>query len=355
VTLWEQHDGRFVRCGDAAGPNVMATDDPGVAAFLQLGRPLSRDEVEESAGLRGVRPDLRRLFTTLDVSLLLPLVRHGGTAGLLAVGRKASGGPLSADDLDVVRTLADQTALVLANASAVEQLREAREGLARAERLAAIGELSAAVAHGIRNPLAGIRLAAQIGLEGADPSHAVCESLRDVLTEVDKLEAQVRGILDFARPFEPRLEAVALPEVLGKVLVTLTPRLEAAGVTVTLDMPADLPPVRADPAHLGQAFQELATNAVEASAPGGRVTVAAAMADGARSVRVRIADTGPGVPPELRDRIFQLFMTTKATGTGVGLAVARKILERHGGSITLAAAPGPGACFVVDIPVATRG
>ncbi len=351
VTLWEREDGRFVRRG-GSGPAMLAADDPGAAAFVALGRLLSRDEVEESAALRPVREPLRRLCEALEASLLVPLARQGQVAGLLAIGRKASGGPLSADDVDVLRTLADQTALVLANASAVEQLEEARASLARAERLAAIGELSAAVAHGIRNPLAGIRLAAQIGLECAGANEPVADSLQDVLTEVEKLEAQVRGILDFARPFEPRLGPVALPALVREVLITLTPQLDAAGVTAQLAMPADLPSVHADAAHLGQAFQELVMNGVEASGAGGTVRLTAAVDDGGRWVRVEVVDSGPGVPAALRERIFQLFMTTKATGTGVGLAVARKIIDRHGGRVSIDPAPGPGARFVVELPVA---
>src|SRR5262245_22963995 len=353
VTVWERDEGRFVRRGTlASARDVLRADDPGLVAFMTLGRLLSRDEVEESRELRTVREPLRRLFDTLAATLVVPWVRQGRVAGFLAVGRKASGGPLSADDLDVLRTLGDQIALALANANAVAQLQEARASLARAERLAAIGELSAAVAHGIRNPLAGIRLAAQLGLESAEPGHAVCESRRAVLTEVEKLEAQVRGILDFARPFEPHLEPVGLPALLRDLLETLAPRFDAAHASLTLDIAPELPAVLADPAHLRQAFQELVMNALEASGDGGRVHITASSGDGGRKVQVQVRDSGPGVRPELRERIFHLFMTTKATGTGVGLAVARKIFERHGGGVTLAPDGGPGACFVVEVPVA---
>src|SRR5204863_7497571 len=133
--------------------------------------------------------------------------------GLLAVGGKASGRPFSADDVDVLSTLANQTAIALANAAALEQLREAQESLARAERLAAIGELSAAVAHGIRNPLAGIRLAAQLAVADAAADDPLRESFVDILGEADALESRISELLDFARPFAPNYVPADLNDV----------------------------------------------------------------------------------------------------------------------------------------------
>ena len=353
ATLWEREDDALVRRGGSAGVRRIAAGAPGLAVFEARGGVLSRDEAEESARLWRHRDALRALFDALGATLLVPLLRQGRPAGLLAVGGKASGRPFSSDDMDVLGTLANQTAIALANAAALEELREAQENLARAERLAAVGELSAAVAHGIRNPLAGIRLAAQLALEQTAPDSPVHENLQDVLVEVDKLEAHVRGILDFTRPFEPRVEPTHLPALIDGLLRTLAPRLEAGGVTVELDVPADLPLVRADPSHLGQALQELVVNAIEATGAGGRITIsAAASGNGLGRVRLGVTDTGPGVAPEMRQRIFQLFMTTKSTGTGVGLAVVRKIIERHGGTITVEAAERRGARFDVELPAA---
>jgi len=352
VAVWEHAGAALVARGDRRAP-PLAGDDPGLAAFEALGRPLSRDEVAESAPLRTSRPALERLFAALDASLLVPLRRQARPLGLIAVGRKLSGGPLSADDLDVLRTLAHEAAVALASAAAVEQLQEARAHLADAERLAAIGELSAAVAHGLRNPLAGIRLATQLALEDVAGDAPVRENLSDVLAEVDKLEGHVRGILDFARPFEPRPEAVDVAALVGSLADTLAPRLADAGVRLVVEVPADLPPPWADRAHLGQALHELVANAIDAMPTGGEITIAAAPADGdAGRISLAVSDTGPGIPAEVRDRIFELFMTTKRTGTGVGLAVVRKILERHGGRVRLDTDRPSGARFVLELPAA---
>jgi signal transduction histidine kinase len=352
VTVWELAPDGLVRRNDGDGAHRIAADDPGLVALSSLDRPVSADEIAQSPRFRERREALGRLLAALGATLVVPLLRDNRPAGWLGVAGKASGGALSADDLDVLRTLADQTAVALGTAAAVEQLAEARRGLANAERLAAIGELSAAVAHGIRNPLAGIRLATQLGLESAARDDPVRENLEDVLSEVDKLETQVRGILDFARPFEPRLEPVALDGLVRGILATLGARLDAGRIVADVHVAVDLPAVMADRAHLGQALQELVGNAIEAMPDGGRLSIegSASGRDGRRTVRIVVGDTGPGIRPEVRDRVFQLFMTTKARGTGVGLSVVRKIVERHGGTVRLG--DGPGARFEIELPSA---
>jgi signal transduction histidine kinase len=139
--------------------------------------------------------------------------------------------------------------------------------------------------------------------------------------------------------------------LIASLVQALTPGLVAKGVSVEFGAPAQLPLVQADAAHLRQALEELIVNAAEAMAEGGRITITASAAgNGVPRVRLGVADTGPGVPAELGERIFQLFMTTKRRGTGVGLAVVRKIVERHGGTIMLEANEPGGARFVLDLP-----
>lgn len=252
--VWQREGGALVHRGGTRpwpGPARVATGTPGYATIARLGRVLSRDEVEESAELRLERADLRAFYDALDATLLVPLLRSGSLTGMLAVGRKSAGGPLSADDVDVLRTLASAAAVALANAAAVAELQAAQERLATTERLAAIGELAAAVAHGLRNPLAGIRLTAQVGRRRSADGD-VCEHFDEVVSEVDKIEAQVRGILDFARPFEPQRQAVEVADLLAPVLATVAPQAKARGIAVQVAVAAGLPPLLVDPVHLGQ-------------------------------------------------------------------------------------------------------
>jgi signal transduction histidine kinase len=244
--------------------------------------------------------------------------------------------------------------VALVTARAVAQLQTTREELQQAEHLASIGELSAAVAHGIRNPLAGIRLAAQLGREQASDATAVRESLDDVLSAVDRLEGQVRGILDFARPFEPQVAPLDAAAFLRAFRDELAAQCAERKVHLDVRVADGTPAVLADASHLQQVLHELVRNAFEAMPHGGAITIDAAPAPGGRSrVHIAVTDAGPGVPAAQRDRIFRLFATTKSAGTGVGLAVARKIVERHGGTLRLETeAPAP-ARFVIELPAAT--
>jgi len=349
IGVWERGETGLVRRGP--DPVAVPITSPGLAAFETLGRVLSRDELEEAPAFRATRASLRGLFDALTAVLLVPLLHQGRAIGVLGIGPKVSGAPLSADDLDLLRTVANETAVALVTARAVAQLQTTREQLQQAEHLASIGELSAAVAHGIRNPLAGVRLAAQLGREQVGDAHAVRESLDDVLTAVDRLEGHVRGILDFARPFEPQLAALDLGGLLDDLCEQLATQCRERRVRLAVSVAAATPPVRADAAHLQQVLHELVRNAFEAMPDGGTIAITAAPVVGARSrVRLTVTDEGSGVPPSQRDRIFRLFATTKQAGTGVGLAVARKIVERHGGTLRLETeAPEP-ARFAIELP-----
>lgn len=333
------------------GIDRLSTDMPGFVALARLARVLSRDEILESTSLRSDRSALLALYDALDAGLVVPLLRSGEITGMLAVGRKATGGPLSADDVDVLRTLASAAAVALANATAVAELQATHEQLATSERLAAIGELAAAVAHGLRNPLAGIRLTAQVGRRQPTADATVREHFDEVVNEVDRIETQVRGILDFARPFEPQCQAVSVTALLEPVLATITPQARERRIDIDVAIAPDLPLLMADGVHLGQVFHELLANAQDAMPDGGRISIAAAP-NGREHVRITVSDTGEGIPPELRDRVFTLFATTKSHGTGVGLAVVRKIIARHGGTIAVEENLPHGARFAMTLPTA---
>lgn len=332
---------------------LVARDDPGLPEGLRdLREPLSRGAASESPRHHARRAELLATFDRLGAELLLPLRHQARSLGLLAIGSKGSGQPLSADDVDVLETLASATSVALATASAVAELREAEEQVRRHERLAAIGELAAAVAHGIRNPLAAIRLAAQLGLEGSAADDPLRENLGDVLVEVDRLESQVRGVLDFARPFQPTLGVVPLDELVREVLGGMRGPLEAAGVRADVDIATALPPVRGDEPHLRQLLHELLRNALDVCSSGGWIRVRLRLAStGPARLRLTIADSGPGVPADQVERIFRPFVTTKADGTGVGLAVVRKIVEAHDGTISLTTSAPMGAEFAIELPI----
>lgn len=232
-----------------------------------------------------------------------------------------------------------------------EELRAAQARLVETERFAAIGELSAAVAHGIRNPVAGIRAAAQFaGLELPE-DHPLRENITDIIGEADKLEARIKTLLDFAKPFEPHRAACRIERIVADAVASLRSKAAQQGIEVVIDLSPALPMIEADYAQIEQVLLALLSNAVEAMPGGGRITVTGSVADDARHLRLEIVDTGPGIGPEQLARVFNLFFTTKSSGTGLGLAVAKKIVERHGGTIKVESTVGQGTRFVIELPV----
>jgi len=239
-----------------------------------------------------------------------------------------------------------------------ERLRTVQAQLVEAERMAAIGEVVTAVAHGIRNPLANIRASAQVaaldsGTPGSAP--AISRNLANIVAEVDRLESRLKELLQFVRPAERRSEAVDLNAVVRGALELMMGRVREAGVVVDEQLAPDLPRVSGDGMLLEQAVMSLIGNAVEAMADGGgTLTLTTGMTEDRPSRRAfaEVRDTGTGIPAANRARIFEPFFTTKAQGTGLGLATARKFVEAHGGTIAVVDGSSAGAAFRVTIPVA---
>ncbi len=232
-----------------------------------------------------------------------------------------------------------------------EELHTAQGRLIAAERFAAIGELSAAVAHGIRNPVAGIKLGAQLIREELAVEHPQHPKVSEIIQEADRLETWIRELLDFTRPFEPHPVRQRIDFVVDQATSLLRKQMAAQGIELVVDLAATLPEADLDHAQIEQALLTLLSNATEAMPTGGRITVVGRADDG-RTLRLEVIDTGPGIAPDRLGRVFNLFYTTKATGTGLGLAVAKKIVEMHGGTISVASKPGRGAHFTIELPLA---
>lgn len=228
-------------------------------------------------------------------------------------------------------------------------IRVQRERLIQAETLAVVGEMGSAVAHGIRNPLASIRSSAELALE-SEPSQWR-EAAHDIVEEVDRLESWVRELLAYSQPLAGKLEPIHVGQLVEVSLQGFKRELERRGIQATARVGEPLPPVAADPLMLGQVFNSLIANAVEAVERNGRIALSV-QRDGERRLRVSIQDSGPGMSRDQLAGAFKPFHTTKAKGIGLGLPLAKRIVERFGGSIALASEPGKGTTIDVLLPAA---
>ena len=238
-----------------------------------------------------------------------------------------------------------------------QELQAVQTQLLEAERMAAIGEVVAAVAHGIRNPLANIRAVAQVAALDCKEeagTRLVSRSLANIMAEVDRLENRLKELLQFARPAERQSEVLDVDAVLRSALRMMAGRLARTGLVVEECLIPVLPPILGDAVLFEQVFMSLIGNAAEAlPASGGVITLTTGTAQdkaGTVGVFVEIRDTGVGIPSEGLAKIFVPFYTTKSQGTGLGLAIAKKFTEAYGGTISVSSRPGAGAVFRVTFP-----
>jgi two-component system C4-dicarboxylate transport sensor histidine kinase DctB len=236
-----------------------------------------------------------------------------------------------------------------------------RARLIQSEKLSAIGELAAKLAHEVLNPLAGMKAAVQLlgrqgatGVAGTD----VVETAEALNREITRVEGLVRRLVNYARPLAPRVEVTTVDALIDDALAAADPTLRERGVAVERHDGADLPPIEVDPVLLTQVIVNLLTNAAQAMATGGggRIDVATrrTVALGREEITIAVADRGPGIADSFLPHLFKPFFTTKPEGHGLGLAVSQNIVLEHGGRIVggnRTPDEGGGALFEVQLPV----
>jgi signal transduction histidine kinase len=223
------------------------------------------------------------------------------------------------------------------------------------ERLIVLGRLSSVLAHEIRNPLAGISAASQIldgKMGGADPRK---KYVGMILKEVERVNGIVANLLDFSREGRAYMVRANVRTIVEGALAQFAAEFERAGIRVSTHHGGDVPPVVCDPAQVGQVFRHLISNAVDAMAGGGTLTVRTAYDAATRRVAVRFEDTGVGMLVDDLTELFSPFYTTKTKGSGLGLPVALKLIEEHGGTIRAARGEPRGLTMVVEWPVDGHG
>lgn len=235
-------------------------------------------------------------------------------------------------------------------AEANRSLNEAEAAVRRSDRLAALGQLSAGLAHELRNPLGTIRASAEMLSRSVPADNAVAREVAGfIASEVDRSNSLVTRFLDFARPMQLKLAPADLGEVLDRA-VALVERDEAQHrVTIYKNYSPDLAPFPFDAELMERVFYNLLLNAAQSSNDGGAITVKTRRMD--RTAEVAVIDRGSGIDPKIREQIFNPFFTTKSNGVGLGLAIVSKIVDEHGGRMTVESDLGEGSVFRVFLPI----
>jgi two-component system sensor histidine kinase HydH len=243
-------------------------------------------------------------------------------------------------------------------AEANRHLREAEAIVRRTERLAALGQLSAGLAHEIRNPLSTIKTSAEMLHKSVDADSAVSHELAGFISsEVDRTNALVTRFLDFARPLQLHLEKTEITEVIDEAVAEVEKHAPPLDVSIYKNYSPDIPPFLLDRQLMERVLYNLLLNAAQASPPKGSVTVKTRQLGDTPgdTVEISVIDRGAGIAAKDRESIFNPFFTTKSNGVGLGLAIVSKIVDEHGGQITVESEPGAGSVFRVFLPARENG
>ncbi|WP_183353782.1 two-component system sensor histidine kinase NtrB [Geomonas silvestris] len=250
--------------------------------------------------------------------------------------------------------------LILSFDSMVDRLDKAKKELEayhfqqmeRADRLASVGEMAAGIAHEIKNPLTGIAAAMTVIKDDFTEGDPRISIINEVLEQISRLDKTVNDLLFFGKPTISEPACTDMNQALKKILVFASQHRGGKNIEKQLDLEENLPPVYVDPKHIQQVFLNLFLNAVQAMANGGTLTVQSRriVTDGKDLVQVKVTDTGQGIPPNILEKIFTPFFTTKAQGTGLGLAISHRLVEQHGGHLSVVSESGKGTTFTVELP-----
>jgi signal transduction histidine kinase len=235
-----------------------------------------------------------------------------------------------------------------------DSLKETLQQLAIHERSAAMGELAAYASHNIRNPLAGIRAAAQVIIsESKSDYNETSQSLQEIIETIDRLDNWLKRLLEFARPLEPQIEPTDINKLVKESVGIAGKSYAHKKTRFDWRLSENLPISPVDPILLEQAVMAIAANSFEALDSQGMISIKTCLqeSENKKAIEISIWDNGKGVSPEIQPKLFRAFMTSKDGGTGLGLAQAKKIIDIHGGEINLESSPGSGTAVTIRIPL----
>lgn len=351
---------------------------PYIISAIEQASPILRRALEatKNNNMDSVSPSTK-IFIELFAGLqhreqalaVVPLVAKEKVVGLLLVDNLNSKRPIEERDLRSLVTYTNQAGLAIENARlynterkfneelqrkidiARKELESAQTQLIRNERMSALGEMTAVVAHEVRNPMASVRGSAQRIDQKIAPTDPNKKYTQFIMTEIDRLERIVKNMLSYTRQPDPITKEENINQLLEEIVASMTDEINRVKVNLKYELDLTLPTVAVDAALLRQVILNIVQNALFfMSEREERVLRLATFLNGS-GLKIAVGDTGPGIPPEIQKKVFEPFFTTKASGTGLGLAICQRLIEAHKGEILLNSEMGKGSTFTIALPL----
>jgi signal transduction histidine kinase len=331
----------------------LSKDDPLPHYLKKIGEIIIKEELAKGANISELN-DVIKKMSLLEAEMSIPLISKGQLIGMINLGYKFNKDIYSHEDIELLSTLANQTAIAIENARLYEDLKRSKSYIRRADRLASLGTLTAGLAHEIRNPLVAIKTLTQLLPERLDDEEFRNQFLQIASGEVDRISSLVTELLDFARPSDPKLELENINTILDGMLLLASTETKKKQINIIKYFASDLPPVQIDREQIKQVFLNILLNAVDATRENGKITVKTKSfikPGGEPFAQIEFTDTGCGIPEEYLEDIFNPFFTTKSTGSGLGLSISNQIIQDHRGYIDVESQVDKGSSFFINLPV----
>ncbi len=333
--------------------SFLPKSDPLPHYLQKIGELIVREELAKGGNIQEL-DDVVKKMSLIEAEVSIPFISKGQLIGMINLSHKFNKDIYSHEDIELLSTLANQTAIAVENARLYEDLKRSKSYIRRADRLASLGTLTAGLAHEIRNPLVAIKTLTQLLPERLDDEEFRTQFLQIASGEVDRISSLVTELLEFARPSDPRLELEDINAILDGMILLVSTETKKKQVDITKDYAPNIPSVQVDREQIKQVFLNILLNAIEATSENGRITVRTRYflkPGGEPFAQIEFTDTGCGIPEEYIEDIFNPFFTTKSTGSGLGLSISNQIIQDHRGYIDVESRLGKGSSFFINLPV----
>jgi signal transduction histidine kinase len=337
----------------ASFPPILPKGEPLPEYLQKMKEIIIREELIKGEKIQELNA-VTQTMSQLESEVSIPLISKGQLVGMINLSHKFNRDIYSHEDLELLSTLANQTAIAIENARLYEDLKKSKSYIRRADRLASLGTLTAGLAHEIRNPLVAIKTFTQLLPERLEDEEFRNHFLNIASGEVDRISALVTELLEFARPSEPKFELEDINGILDGMILLVSTETKSKHIDIIKEYASDLLPITIDREQMKQVFLNILLNAIEATSENGKIYVKTRSfpkPEGEPYIQIEFTDTGCGIPTEYLEDIFTPFFTTKEKGSGLGLSISNQIIQDHKGYIDVESQVNKGTSFFVNLPL----